>query len=34
MAVLALPWLTTVGSEPLTWAVLLWLEAPSPTACC
>lgn len=32
--VLSLPWLTDVNAEPLTWAVLLWFEAPEPVACC
>src|SRR5690606_35185845 len=33
-ATLSLPWFTAVKADPLTWAVLLWFEAPEPTACC
>ena len=31
---LSSPWTTDVNAEPLTWAALLWFEAPEPVACC
>src|SRR3954467_14714705 len=34
MATFLFPWLMAVNAEPLTWAVLLWFEAPLPTAFC
>src|SRR5690606_28046808 len=33
-ATLSLPWFSAVKADPFTWAVLLWFEAPEPTACC